>query len=196
MVSDDLIGVLPRSYWLRAPPSMFLGYPNSSDAWNPFYVPENPRRLAPATFGTWVTSYYKHPAFSERQKTKTLTPASFSQHTPEQQYRLPTTDTISADELDGVLDPVPNERSERFYFDMSSSMMHAQLGKAMLGAEGAILPHLKVDYVFGQEDVWLVTWAACEFERDLERWRIDGEHVRPTKIHSVPGANHMVSFSS
>ncbi|KAL5476944.1 hypothetical protein ACEPAI_3130 [Sanghuangporus weigelae] len=175
-----------RSLIIYAPPSMFLGYAIPPDAYYPFSDSENPKRIAPLSFGAWATAYYKHPAYSSPQKSGVLTPASLIQNIPEQPYRPPTVDTISKDELVVVLDLVPNERSERFYFDMSPSLINNMLEKALLGADKSLLPHLSVYYLYGQADVWLVCWPAYGFEKDLEKWR--------TQIISVPGANHMIHW--
>lgn len=185
MVSDVLIETLACSHEAQAAPIMFLGYPNPPDAWNPFCAPENEEHVAKEEFGIWAMSYYKHPAFSGT-RTSDVTPASFIQYTPEQQYRPPTSANISTDEMVMIIDPEPNGRSERFFLEMSSSMMHGSLEKAMLGVNVGLLPRLGICYVYGQADVWIVAWAACQFERDLEKWRNSGEHIRPTKVLSVP----------
>ncbi|KAL5498535.1 hypothetical protein ACEPAH_1889 [Sanghuangporus vaninii] len=183
-----------KSLIIYAAPIGQTGYPAPPDAYNPFSDSDNPKRIAPVSFGAWVTAYYKHPAYSSPQKSGVLSPASLIQNIPEQPYRPPTVDTISKDELAIILDLEPNERSERLLIIMSPSLIHGVLEKTLLGADKSPLPHLNVYYVYGQADFWMVLWAAREFEKDLEKWRINGEHVRPTKVISVPGANHMIHW--
>ncbi|KAL5476945.1 hypothetical protein ACEPAI_3131 [Sanghuangporus weigelae] len=183
-----------KSLIIYAPSFLFLGYPSPPGTYNPFNVSENPKQIAPISFRAWATSYYKHPAYSSLQRSDYLTPEYLIQHIPEQSYRPSTIESIPADGLAALIDTVPNERSEGFFFGISSSLVHEMLEKALLGADKSVLPQLNIYHVYGQEDVWHVPWAACEFEKDLEKWRTNGEHVRPIKVISVPGANHMIHW--
>ncbi|EJD05405.1 uncharacterized protein FOMMEDRAFT_79656 [Fomitiporia mediterranea MF3/22] len=180
-----------KSFFIYGAPHMFLGYPIPPGTYNPFYVPENPMRIAPLSFASWVSAYYKHPADSESGST--VTPDAFIQHEPEKHYRPCTTDTMSTDELSMTLDLTPNARSERFYFDMSFPMLHNMLEKALLGANNSPLPNMKVYYIFGLEDIWLIHWAAVEFKKDLAKWEDERKDPRPIKVIPVAEANHFVS---
>lgn len=152
-----------------------------------FSIPERERNVV---FGTWVSSYYEHPAPSSRKL------SGLQLHTPQNPARAPTNETFSLADLRGCVDTAPGRRSElAFVSDLIQVPLLEQLRGALFDdARACVLPGVKVRMVYCMKSPWSIHWALWEVEKEMERWKNADVHGRPLRMIPVEDSNHFVCY--
>ena len=168
------ISILP--YQIDAPNEM-LGYKTPDDVLQMKDIPEEERG---AFFLKWVSSYYKHGDLSSRD---------FSQlkQLEGDTSRKPTTETISPEELQTIVDFGPSAKYEASFLGSQSflSIFHKQSTKALFDSEirEAWGQH-PVSCVYCEDNIWVVHYAAWNLEKEVKSSEVN--------FITIPGANHFV----
>ncbi|EJD04688.1 uncharacterized protein FOMMEDRAFT_27031 [Fomitiporia mediterranea MF3/22] len=193
-----------------------MGYPSAEGGYHPLYDKSEsiPARMRGIVFGTWVSSYYRHPYFSSVDKNdRNISLLILRAPEGDQLYRPCTLDTLSAIELTTCVDPAAAAHSEPIIIsNITRPVLYDQTQDILLldyqspntkknensgiqeGSASALLPDVKICIVYCDASVWSCVRTIWELEKDYERWEKEGRKIREHKFLHVREANHFLHW--
>ena len=156
------------------------------------------------SFGTWVSSYYSHPYYTNPSPTRKRIVSSLQTRTPPAgtETKTSTLLTLLTAELRASVDSAPGVCSEQALIDLSIDLL-SEIRRAALVTNASAnvdaekgkrsLPALKVWLVYATVSVWSVSWTAWSLVQEVERLRKFGMTVRDVATVCAEGANPFVS---
>ena len=167
--------------------------------------PDIPERMKGIAFGRWVSSYYNHPCYDDpydpsHASQKSMSSLQTRMPAEGAEYKRPTNETYSMEELLASLDQRPDIRSERAYMGIiDGAVLYENGGGSLLIPErerSSGVEPISMRFIYGLSSVWSVQWAIWELEKDLAKRREAGQDVRDVRTMPVVGANHFVSINT
>lgn len=139
-------------------------------------------------FARHVSAYYQHRSVESRQSKDLAT-------SPSKTLPMPTSDAMSKEDYDSILDSYSLSRSEIAVTTVTKAEFREWTRRALFNDAMAQVfwPELNVDVVWCEHSVSVAIMAAWEYQNLREESDRKGVKGRPIKITMMPRANHFVS---